>query len=122
STRDSLLDGDIGEELMSRIGRDCIELCMNESLPDAKEDPAAVVSENSQVNIKLKSSKVLTTDVVLYALGRDGHTKDLGLNGLGITLNQYGLLMKKGPDPKRESPEGFDPITYQTKVPSIYVA
>src|SRR4029434_1877676 len=36
--------------------------------------------------------------------------------------NQYGLLMKKGPDPKRENPDGVDPITYQTKVPSIYVA
>jgi NAD(P) transhydrogenase len=119
---DSLLDGEIGEEFMSRMRRDGIELCMNESLPDAKEDPAAVVSENGQVNTKLKSGKVLTTDVVLYALGRDGNTKDLGLKEMGIPINQYGLLMKKGPDPKRESPEGFDPITYQTKVPSIYVA
>ena len=30
--------------------------------------------------------------------------------------------MKKGSDPKRESPDGFDPITYQTTVPSIYAA
>src|SRR5262249_56011389 len=116
---DSLLDGEIGAEFMSRMRRDGIELDMNESLPDAKENPAAVVSENGQVNVKLKSSKVLTADAVLYALGRDGNTKDLGLKELGIPINQYGLLMKKGPDSKRESPDGFDPITYQTKVPSI---
>jgi len=88
----------------------------------AKENPAAIVSENGQVKVTLKSGKVLTTDSVLYALGRDGNTRDLGLKELGIPINQYGLLMKKGPDPKRESPDGFDPITYQTKVPSIYVA
>src|SRR5262250_3046321 len=119
---DSLLDGEIAEEFMSRMSRDGIELCMNESLPDAKEEPAAVVSKNCQVNLKLKGSKVLTTDAVLYALGRDGNTKDLGLKELGIPINPYGLLIKRGSDPKRESPDGFDPITYQTKVPSIYVA
>ena len=118
---DSLLDGEIGEEFMSRMRRDGIELRMNESLPDAKEDPAAVVAENGQVNVKLKSGKVLTTDAILYALGRDGNTRT-GTEGTGHPDQQYGLLMKKGPDPKRESPDGFDPITYQTKVPSIYVA
>ena len=119
---DSLLDGEIGEEFTSRMRRDGIELCMNESLPDSKEDPAAVVSENGQVKVKLKSGKVLMTDAVLCGLGRHGNTKDLGLKELGIPINKCGLLIKKGPDPKRESPDGFDPITYQTKVPSIYVA
>ncbi len=119
---ESLLDGEIGEEFMTRMRRDGIELRMNESLPESKEDPAAVVYENGHVKIKLKSSNVLTADAVLYALGRDGNTQELGLKELGIPINQYGLLMKKGPDPKRESPDGFDPITYQTKIPSIYVA
>src|SRR5499426_3013587 len=114
--------GVIGAEFMSRMRRDGIELCMNESLPDAKQEPTAVVPKNGQVNVQLKSGKILTVDAVLYALGRDGNTKDLGLKELGIPINQYGLLMKKGPDPKRESPDGFDPITFQTKVPSIYVA
>src|SRR5262245_40503354 len=98
---DSLLDGEIGAEFMSRMRRDGIELCMNESLPDGKQEPAAVVPKNGQVNVKLKSGKILTVDAVLYALGRDGNTKDLGLKELGIPINQYGLLMKKGPDPKR---------------------
>jgi NAD(P) transhydrogenase len=119
---DSLLDGEIGEEFMSRMRRDGIELRMNESLPDTTEDPAAVVSENGHVNVTLNSGKVLTTDAVLYVLGRDGNTKNLGLKELGIPINQYGLLLKKGPHPRRESPDGFDPITFQTKVPSIYVA
>src|SRR5262249_29386862 len=104
---DSLLDGEIGEEFTSHMRRDGIELCMNESLADAKQEPAAVVSKNGQVKIKLKSGKVLTTDAVLYALGRDGNTKELGMKELGIPVNQYGLLMKKGSDPKCESPDGF---------------
>ena len=119
---DSLLDGEIGEEFMSRMRYGGIELRMNEGLPDATEDPAAVVPKNGHVNVKLKSGKVLTTEAVLYVLGRDGNTDALGLKELGIPINQYGLLMKKGPDPTRESPDGFDPITFQTKVPSIYVA
>ena len=119
---DSLLDGEIGEEFMSRMRHDGIELRMNESLPDTTEDPAAVVSENGHRKCQAQSGKVLTTDAVLYVLGRDGNTDDLGLKELGIPINQYGLLMKKGSDPTRESPDGFDRITFQTKVPSIYVA
>src|SRR5262249_59715209 len=99
--------------------RDGIELCMNESLPDAKQDLAAVVPKNGQVNVKLKSGKVLTADAVLYALGRDGNTKDLGLKELGIPINQYGLLMKKDPHPQPPSPDGFHPITFPTKVPHL---
>ncbi|HTW94598.1 MAG TPA: Si-specific NAD(P)(+) transhydrogenase [Tepidisphaeraceae bacterium] len=119
---DSLLDGEIGELFMNRMRRDGIELCMNESLPDANENQVAVISDGGQVKVTLKSGKVLTTDAALYALGRDGNTKDLGLKELGIPVNQYGLVMRKGPDPKRESPDGFDPITYRTRVPSIFVA
>jgi NAD(P) transhydrogenase len=119
---DSLLDGEISQIFVSRIQRDGIELMMNETLPDAKEEPAAITSANGQVTVKFKSGKVVTTDSVLYALGRDGNTKDLGLKELGVPINAYGLIVRKGLDPKRESVDGFDPITYQTKVPSIYVA
>jgi NAD(P) transhydrogenase len=95
---------------------------MNDCIPDAKELAQAVWVENGKAVVKLKSGKSLSTDSVLYALGRDGNTKDLGLKELGVPINAYGLLVKKGADPKRESPDGFDPITYQTKIPSIYVA
>jgi NAD(P) transhydrogenase len=119
---DSLLDAEIGEIFVNRLKRDGIELLMNESLPDAKEDPKAIYSEGGKAIVKLKSGKTLSTDAVLYALGRDGNTKDIGLKELGVPVNAYGLVVKKGLDPKRESPDGYDPITYQTKIPSIYVA
>jgi NAD(P) transhydrogenase len=119
---DSLLDGEIGDIFVKRIQRDGIHLLMNESMPDPKDEPKAIYTDNGVAVVKLKSGKVLTADSVLYALGRDGNTRDLGLKELGIPINNYGLLIKKGLDPKRESPDGFDPITYQTKVPSIYVA
>jgi NAD(P) transhydrogenase len=119
---DSLLDGEIGEIFVNRIKRDGLELLMNESMPDAKEEPKAIYTEGDQAIVKLKSGKVLKTDSVLYALGRDGNTKDIGLKELGVPVNAYGLVIKKGLDPKRESPDGYDPASYQTKVPSIYVA
>jgi NAD(P) transhydrogenase len=119
---DSLLDGEIGEIFVNRIKRDGLELLMNESMPDAKEEPKAIYTEGDQAVVKLKSGKVLKTDSVLYALGRDGNTKDIGLKELGVPINAYGLVVKKGLDPKRESPDGYDPITYQTKIPNIYVA
>jgi NAD(P) transhydrogenase len=34
----------------------------------------------------------LDADVLLYCVGRDGNTKDLGLEALGIVPNSYGLL------------------------------
>jgi NAD(P) transhydrogenase len=119
---DSLLDAEISQIFVNRLKRDGIELLMNDCIPDTKDQSRAVFSEMGSAITQLKSGRVLTTDAVLYALGRDGNTKDLGLKELGIPINAYGLLVRKGSDPKRESPDGFDPITYQTKIPSIYVA
>jgi hypothetical protein len=45
------------EEFMNRMRRDSIELCMNESLPDAEEDPAAVVSENGKSTSNSRAAK-----------------------------------------------------------------
>jgi hypothetical protein len=63
---------------MNRMRRDGIELCMNESLPDAKEDPAAVVSENGQ---STSNSRAASPDsrCGLYALGRDSLYKGAGI-------------------------------------------
>ena len=83
---DSLLDGEIGEEFMSRMRRDGIELCMNESLPTPRKTWRRSSPKTARSRSKLKSSKILTTDAVLYALGRDGNTKGLGLKELGIPI------------------------------------
>src|SRR5262249_5884807 len=64
---DFLLDGEIGAEFMSRMRRDGIELCINESLPDAEREPAAVGSETGQVTVKPKTCKMLTVDADLNA-------------------------------------------------------
>ena len=56
---------------------------------------------------------------MLYALGRSGNTKGLGLKELGIPINT--AVMKNGHIPS-EKPRRFDPITYQTTVPNIYAA
>lgn len=47
---------------------------------------------HGQVRVRTKSGNVIESDVILYATGRDGNTRDLGLEHLGITPNAYGLL------------------------------
>ncbi|HUR55471.1 MAG TPA: Si-specific NAD(P)(+) transhydrogenase [Gemmataceae bacterium] len=115
---DALLDGEIGEEFVARVRRDGIELVMNDGLPDARDEPHAVHADAGHVTTKLRSGRRLRSDAVLYALGRDGNTTGLGLAALGIPVNKYGLIARKSAD----APDGFDPTTYRTNVPSIYVA
>ena len=53
---DSLLDGEIGEEFMCRMRCDGIELCMNESLPDAKEERSSPKTARSRSNSRVARS------------------------------------------------------------------
>lgn len=100
---DSLLDGEIGEEFMSRMRQMGIELCMNESVESCTVNGKIVTT-------KLKSGRELTTEAMLYALGRSGNTQGLGLEALNIPIGKYGHIEK------------LNPVTYQTTVPNIYAA
>jgi NAD(P) transhydrogenase len=44
------------------------------------------------VRCHLRSGVVLEAELLLYCVGRDGNTKDLGLEAIGITPNARGLL------------------------------
>ena len=48
---------------------------MHERKPPRAGKTGGGVSENNQVNAKLKSGKELVTDTVLYTLGRNGNRK-----------------------------------------------
>jgi len=58
------------------------------------------------VRLTTRRGERLEADVLLYCVGRDGNTGDLGLERLGITPNPYGLL---------EVNENF-----QTAIPHVY--
>ncbi len=45
-----------------------------------------------RVRLVTRKGLELTADCVLYCVGRDGNTTDLGLESLGLTPNKYGLL------------------------------
>lgn len=59
-----------------------------------------------RVACETRSGKAFESDVLLYCVGRDGNTSDIGLGTLGITPGKYGLL-EVGP-------------SYQTIHPHIY--
>jgi NAD(P) transhydrogenase len=45
-----------------------------------------------RARVRTLSGNVLEADVVLYCVGRDGNTRDLGLEAIGIKPDKYGLL------------------------------
>lgn len=99
----SMLDGEIADAFMARIADRGMHLCMNDSVESVKAEGGNVVS-------KLKSGKELTTETMLWAIGRDGNTDHLGLDKVGITVNKYKNIEK------------VNRTTYQTVVPNIYAA
>lgn len=100
---DALLDAEIGDMFMKKIEANGIKLHMNDNVESC-------VLDGGKVRTKLKSGKELVTDTMLYALGRSGNTRGLGLEALGIPIGKYGHIEK------------VDPITYQTVVPNVYAA
>jgi NAD(P) transhydrogenase len=94
------LDFEISDALMARMREMGIELAMPDALESARTDAGRVIC-------KLKSGREITVDSLLYAAGRGGNTAGLGLEKLGIPVGKRGHVE-------------VNPITYQTKVPSVY--
>lgn len=65
-------------------------------------------SEDSQVVTRLKSGKVIVSDVVLYSAGRRSATTDLGLERIGVPTDERGKIAVNQ--------------YYQTVVPHVYAA
>ena len=57
----------------------------------------------------LSDGRTVRSEMLLYAAGRQGATKDLGLENCGLTADARGRLK-------------VDPVTFQTSVPHIYAA
>ena len=100
---DPLLDEEISDIFNRRVESMGVHLYFNQQVN------TCVVNGNT-ITTTLSSGAKVETDTVLYALGRSGNTQGLGLEALGITIRKYGHIFD------------FDPIDFQTRVPSIYAA
>ncbi len=103
--KDALLphvDAEVTEELIKQMRASGVDILFNTSVKEVHVPS----QENEPLQIDLQDGNVLTADLFLYAAGRCGHVKELGLEKIGIV-----------PD-KRETihVDSF----YRTQVPHIY--
>jgi NAD(P) transhydrogenase len=95
------LDGEIGDLLSRRMKRLGIEILLEEA-------PAGYEVEPDRVCTCLKAGGQVQTEKLLYASGRNGVTRDMGLEAVGIEASPRGQIKVN---------EHF-----QTSVPHIYAA
>ncbi len=105
------VDGEIGEALQYhlsqggmtlRLGEQVVKICKIEPTPGAR------TSDNTMAEAVLESGKTVRGDCLLYAVGRQGSTEELGLDKADLAADNRGRLKVNE--------------HYQTSVPHIYAA
>src|SRR5215218_5573306 len=81
----NFLDTEIGEAFQYLLRRANVTFRLRESV-------AAVESTEDGARIRLESGKTLTSETVLYAVGRQGDTADLGLANAGLEVDKRGRI------------------------------
>ncbi len=103
--RDRLLpfvDGEVAGKLENHLRRLNVKFHYNDQYTEVRKEP------DGRLRIALKGGHVLVTDKLLYAAGRSGSVKGIGLEALGVEINKRGQITVNE--------------TYQTKVPNLYAA
>jgi NAD(P) transhydrogenase len=95
------LDAELSVVLRERLADLGVEFFLEERVAKTERVP-------NGGRLTLKSGKTLEADTVLFAAGRRGTVDNLGLDKIGLSLNQRGYI---------EVNE-----SYQTSIPSIYAA
>ena len=112
--RDKLLgfvDGEIGEALQYHLRQSGMTLRFNEKVVKVERHPAPPQSASNAgelVEATLESGKVLRAETLLYAIGRQGCTQELNLEGVGLSADSRGRISVNK--------------QYQTSVGHIYAA
>jgi NAD(P) transhydrogenase len=96
------VDNEITARLMERMAAMKIQVLLREELAEV-----TVVNDRT-VRATLKSGRAVESEKFLFSAGRGGNVRGLGLENVGITANERGLI------PVNE--------LYQTPVPNIYAA
>jgi NAD(P) transhydrogenase len=95
------LDAEMAEQLKIQMGLLGVDLRL-------KEGVARYVPEADGVRLELKSGATVLVDQVLVAAGRVANVRGLGIERVGLTLNERGHIAVNE--------------SYQTSVPHIYAA
>jgi len=85
----TFLDGEIGETLQYLLRRNNVTFRLNEKV-------AGVSRTEAGVETQLASGKVIRSDTVLYATGRQGSTASLALDKAGLEADERGRLAVDG--------------------------
>ena len=81
----SFLDGEIGEALQYILRRQNVTFRLNEEVAGVERSEAGAVTH-------LASGKVIASETVLYATGRQGATEQLGLERVGLEADRRGRI------------------------------
>ena len=90
-TRDLLLPF-LDREIVAILERELTTLGITTIHAERYASVERIPGGHPQVRCTTKSGKVFETDALLYCVGRDGNTRDLGLEAVGLKPNEYGLL------------------------------
>ena len=90
-TRDRLLPY-FDLEVVATLARELGELGVKVHHDDRYARITRLAGTPPRVACETAAGKRLESDVLLYCVGRDGNTNDIGLGTLGITPGKYGLL------------------------------
>jgi NAD(P) transhydrogenase len=106
-TRERLLPF-LDRESVGVLAAEMARLGVTVSHSDRYASIERLAEEAPRVRCLTRAGQRLESDALLYCVGRDGNTRDLGLERIGIQPNAYGLL---------EVNENF-----QTRHPNVYAA
>ena len=90
-TRDRLLPY-FDREIVATLVRELGELGVKVHHDERYARITRLAGTPPRVACETKAGKRLESDTLLYCVGRDGNTHDIGLGTLGITPGKYGLL------------------------------
>jgi NAD(P) transhydrogenase len=99
----SFLDQEIGDGLAQAMTRMGVDILVNDQVADYRRR-----ADGTGVSVTLKSGKTLEADRLLAAAGRAGNTEGLGLEDVGVKLDDRGRIVVDA--------------HYQTSQPHIYAA
>ncbi|MBA4250480.1 MAG: Si-specific NAD(P)(+) transhydrogenase [Chlorobiaceae bacterium] len=89
NTRDKLLSF-LDDEIIDALS---YHLRENGVLIRHNEEYSKVEADDTGVNLHLKSNKIIRSDYILWAEGRTGNSQNIGLEKLGIKINQRGSIL-----------------------------
>jgi len=90
-TRDRLLPY-LDREIVGILEQELRQLGITLLPKDRAVSIAPVEGDAPRVSCRTERGRALEADVLLWCVGRDGNTHDIGLEQIGITPNAYGLL------------------------------